>query len=179
MNSSESSTCKRREKLLRTFLDLPSFLCHLPQCEQRVRSVCWPCAAAHDAHRSAPVSAPVWPESVQSHCAPFPCNAKVDDKLEIDFESLNPPVDGAQWGGVPHGGLAQLQACRVRGHIAILTGAAEQNVAKVMERAALAEAVEEAVAHVGGVAHAELQQRARLLPLLHEPHAWQGAQKDL
>lgn len=65
----------------------------------------------------------------------------------------------------------------MRGHIAILTGAAEQNVAKVMQRAALAEAVEKAVAHVGSVAHAELQQRARLLPLLHEPHAWQRAEK--
>lgn len=95
----------------------------------------------------------------------------------MDFESLNPPVDGAQRRGVPHGGLAQLEACRVRRHIAILTGAAEQNVAKVMQRATLAEAVEEAVAHVGGVAHAELQQRARLLPLLHEPHAWQRAEK--
>lgn len=84
-----------------------------------------------------------------------------------------PPVDGAECRSIPHGGLAQLQTRRVGGHIAILAGAAEQNVAKMMQRAPLAQTVQETIAHVCGVPHAQLQQGPGLLPLLHEPHAWE------
>lgn len=56
-------------------------------------------------------------------------------------------------------------------NITILAGATEQDVLEVVQGAPLTQSVEETIPHVGGVAHAKLQQGARLFPLLHEPHA--------
>lgn len=69
------------------------------------------------------------------------------------------PVDGARDGRVLQRCLAQFQACRVRWHVPILARAAQQNVLKVVHRAALAQAIEEALPQIRRVPEAQLLQR--------------------
>jgi hypothetical protein len=76
-------------------------------------------------------------------------------------------------GGVADGGLAKLDAGRVQGHVAILGAAAEEDVLELLEVAPLAQPEHEGATHVRRVLHRQLEQRAGLLQLLHEPHACQ------
>jgi len=57
-------------------------------------------------------------------------------------------------------------------NIAILAGSAEQDVLEMMQGAPLTQPVQKTIPHVGGIAHAELQQGTRFFPLLHEPHSY-------
>ena len=67
--------------------------------------------------------------------------------------------------------LAHLDACRVKGHVAVLGRGDEQYVAEVLEGRLLAQLVQVGLGHVRVVLERHLQQAAGLLPLLDHPHA--------
>lgn len=77
-------------------------------------------------------------------------------------------------GRIPYGGFAEFYTSRVKRHVSILRAAAQQHVFELLEVALLAEAEHERPSDIRRVFHRQLEQRAGLLQLLHEPHAWRG-----
>ena len=75
-------------------------------------------------------------------------------------------------GRIPYGGFAEFYTSRVKRHVSILRAAAQQHVFELLEVALLTEAEHERPSDIRRVFHRQLEQRAGLLQLLHEPHAW-------
>lgn len=88
------------------------------------------------------------------------------DRLEYAPDHL--AVDVAEE-GILRGRLAHLDAGRMERHVAVLWRGDQEHVFEVLERRLFAQLVEERLARICVVFEAQLQQTARLLPLLHEP----------